>query len=226
MRKKRLSLVILLSIAVSFLLYFFISNRLEEPEIQIVYVLPDEPIKAVTKRRSRYYAAHAQTTGLGEQHESMEVQHELPDEMERDTPDFNTSLAEAESHSLNEEGLDESVQEVVSLEESIAKLKEDRKSALATYQEAVDAIIKYGRRENELLGEDKYLELSGYKEHSPKRAAVLQELSEIALKSEELGMQKEGVKLTLAEINQELPMLESRLKALLETPWDVDNTEF
>ncbi len=92
MRKKRLPLVILLSIAVSFLLYFFISNWLEEPEIQIVYVLPDEPIKAVAKRRSRYYAAHAQTTGQGERHESMEVQHELPDEMERDNREFNTSL--------------------------------------------------------------------------------------------------------------------------------------
>ena len=90
MRKKRLPLVILLSIAVSFMLYFFISNRLEEPEIQIVYVLPTEPIKAVTKRRSRYFAAHAQSTGLGERHESMEVQHELPDEMEHDTRDFNT----------------------------------------------------------------------------------------------------------------------------------------
>ncbi len=92
MRKKRFPLVILLSIAVSFMLYFFISNMLKEPEIQIVYVLLDEPIKAVTKRRSRYYATHAQTTGLGEQHESMEIQHGLPDELERDTPDFNTSL--------------------------------------------------------------------------------------------------------------------------------------
>lgn len=226
MRRKYLPFVILLSIAVSFALYFFISKLWEEPEIQIEYVLPDEPIKTVTKRRSRYYATHAQTTGVGEQHESMEVQHELLDEMERDKRDFNTSLPQVESHSLNEEGLNESVQEAVSLEESIAKLKEDRKSALATYQEAVDAIIKYGRRENELLGEDKYLELSGFEEDSPQRAAVLRELSEIAFKSEELGRQKDGVKLTLSEINQELPTLETRLKALLETPWDVDNTEF
>ena len=92
MRKKFLALMLLPSIAVIFLIYFFISNWLEGPEIQIVYVLPDEPIKAVTKRRSRYFAAHAQTTGLGEQHESMEVQHELPDEMERDNREFNTSL--------------------------------------------------------------------------------------------------------------------------------------
>lgn len=226
MRRKCLPFVILLSIAVSFTLYFFISKRLEEPEIRIEYVLPDEPIEAVTKRRSRYYATHAETTGLGEQHESMEVQHELPYEMERDNRDFNPSLPQEESHSLNEEAFDESVQEVVTLEENIAKLKEDRKSSLATYQEAVDAIIKYGRRKNELLGEDKYLELSGFEEDSPQRAAVLQELSDIAFKSEELGRQKEEVKLTLAEINQELPTLETRLKALLETPWDVDNTEF
>ena len=150
MRRKRLSFVVLLGIAVSFTLYFFISRLWEEPEIVIEYVLPDEPIKEVTKRRSRYYATHAQTTGLGEQHESIVVQHELPDEIERDNRDFNTSLPQVESHSLNVEGLNESVQEAVSLEESIAKLKEDRKSALATYQETVDAIIKYGRRENEL----------------------------------------------------------------------------
>ena len=226
MRKKRLPLVILLSIAVSFTLYFFISKRWEEPEIHIEYVLPDEPIEAVTKRRSRYYATHAQTTGLEEQHESMEAQHELPDEMERDKRDFNASLPQVESRSLNEEGLNESVQEVVTLEESIAKLKEDRKSALATYQETVDAIIEYGRRENELFGQDKYLELSGFEEDSPQRAAVLQELSEISVKSEELRRQKEDVKRTRSEIKRELAMLETQLEALQTADWDVDDTEF
>lgn len=227
MRKKRLPLVILLSIPVFLcMLYLFISNIAKEPEIRIEYVLPDEPMKEVIKRRTRYNKSHVQTTEFGEWHNSGEEQKEPTDEKERDIQDINASQVEAEGNSPIEEFLNESAQEVILLEESIAKLKRDRKSALAIYQDTVDAILKYGTRKNELLGEDTYLELSGLEEDSPQRAAILQELSEIALKSEELVTQKEEVKLSLAEINQELPTLETRLKALLETPWAVDNIEF
>ena len=141
MLKRLLTLVILLSIVVSCLLYVFIGRIMEEPEIQIEYVLPDEPISDNAKRRSRYYATHDRTAGgQEEQNEPEEEQHELPDGWQHNEQDFNTSLAEEENHSPNEALLDESVQEIVSLEKRIAKLKQDREAGLTTYQETVDTL--------------------------------------------------------------------------------------
>ena len=201
------------------MLYFFISKNVEVPEIQIEYVLPDEPIRVDPKRRYRYYSTPVRTTEKDEQHDP-------PNERQRTKQNLNTSVAEAESYSLNDEVLDESVQEVLLLEERIAKLSQDRKSGLATYENAVDAIIEYSTRQNELHGQNTYLKISGFEENSPSRAAVLRELSDISRKFEQLDRQKEEVRQAIEVIDQELPMLHNQLKAMQAAHWDVDNTRF
>lgn len=227
MLRKRLTLLILLSMPVFIcVLYFFISESFEEPEIQIEYVLPNEPIKDDAKGHFRHYATHVQTKEKRELHILSEKQHVPPIDRQPNKQNSNTSLAEAENHSLNKDILDKSVQEAVVLEEKIAKLSQDRKSVIATLENVSNAILENWDRQVELKMQDEDLGFAGFDENSPSRAAVMQEFSEISRKLEQLDMQKEELAPRLKAINQELPALQAQLRAMHAANWDVDNTDF